>query len=133
MIPSLLFQAYYDADRCYLNGLQKTYVPMFTQLFSQIIHIAWLILMIDVLELDLLGISLANGITQGINLVIMTIYCKSSKDRRIRRSYFFFTKQSFENIGEYVGLMIPSALLNMIEWSAFEIIIIFSGFIDVDT
>jgi MATE family multidrug resistance protein len=104
---------------------------MATMTFTSILHFYWCHLLVNIYDLDVIGVSIATCITYTSNLIVITIYCSLKKD--LKTSFFFPTKESFTKIAEYLKIGIPSALMLCLEWSGYEILLILSGYIDVNS
>ena len=76
----------------------------------------------------------------------MTLYCiwlgrdtdknegYSSEDNLdIKQSFFWFKKETFEDLGEYIKIGIPSCVMLCLEWWSFEVLALIAGYIDVMT
>ena len=79
--------------------------------------------------MGVLGVSLATFITYFCNLTMLTTYCLCSEE--IKGRFFWFTRESFEDIPEYLKISLPSALMLMLEWSSYEIFSLLAGIISV--
>lgn len=76
------------------------------------------------------GVSLATCITYFLNFILITIYATMNKD--LKKSWFFFNKDSTRNIGEYLRIAIPGTLMLVFEWWTFEILTLMAGYMHSD-
>lgn len=68
-------------------------------------------------------------ITYVINITLVTVYCKMRKD--LEESFFFPTKECFENLWDYFKIGLPSSAMLSLEWWSFEIQAILASYISV--
>lgn len=73
---------------------------MYTMIITSTLHLVWCYLLVFYWRLDVVGISLATLITFVLNFLITTVYAR--RDRELRKSFFFFTKESFTELREYL-------------------------------
>ena len=66
---------------------------MTIMIVTTLLHFWWCTFYVNILHLDVFGLSLATFMTYTSNFVIVTVYCNFNKD--LQTSYFFFTKESF--------------------------------------
>ena len=65
---------------------------MTIMIMTTLLHFWWCTFYVNILGMDVLGLSLATFMTYTSNFVFVTIYCNLKKD--LKSSYFFFTKES---------------------------------------
>lgn len=80
---------------------------------ASIYHLAILYVCVFYLNWGMLGCSWGTVFTYAINLVIVTIYCKTQED--LKSSFFFPTKECFENLWDYLRIGLPSSLMLSLE------------------
>lgn len=103
---------------------------MYVMVLTSALHIAWCVLLTSYWKLDVVGVSLATLITYFLNFALITAYSKY--DRDVRKSFFFFTKESFEELGDYLRIGVPSCCMLCLEWWSFEVLALMAGYISVD-
>lgn len=103
---------------------------MYTMILTSFLHLVWCYLLTKVWTFDVVGVSLATLITFFLNFAIITLYCRN--DKEIKKSFFFFTKESFEDLGEYLKIGIPSCCMLCLEWWSFEVLALMAGYISVE-
>jgi multidrug resistance protein, MATE family len=64
-----------------------------------------------------------------MNMLIVTIYCMLQKD--LKESFFFPTKECFEDLWDYMKIGLPSSAMISLEWWSFEIQAILASYISV--
>lgn len=89
----MFFHGLFDANRQYLNALNKTKVAMTTMIFTSVLHFGWCYLFVHIAGWDVTGVSMATFITFFLNFLIITTY--SYHDKELEGMYFFFTKETF--------------------------------------
>jgi Na+-driven multidrug efflux pump len=53
--------------------------------------------------------------------------------KELKSSFFWPTKESFEDLKEYIFIAIPCFLMLFFEWTAYELVMIMAGYIDVNS
>ena len=97
---------------------------------NSLLHIFWCWLFIDFLDLDVIGVGIATMTSYTLNFIAITIVCMCFKT--LKNTFFFFTKESFQDIKEYLIIGIPSALMLCLEWGGFELLSLLASVISVD-
>eukprot|EP00347_Sterkiella_histriomuscorum_P003598 403363675 len=129
MIVALFFSTQFDATRNYLNAVQKSQVITYISIGASIIHVFVLYIMIDTLQMGIIGASIGTIITYSMNSVIVTIYCMMQED--LKESFFFPDRECFENLWEYLKIGVPSAMIISFEYWSFEVQAIYASYISV--
>ena len=102
------------------------------QLLSLIIHLILCYLFVSVFDGREIGAALATNITYFINMIGLELYCCISES--VKQTYIGRPdRRVFLNIGTFLALSIPSALMTCFEWWCFEILAIFAGLIDIES
>jgi MATE family multidrug resistance protein len=105
---------------------------MVTSIVTTVLHLLWCSLLVNYWQLDIIGTSIATFITYTLNFLIITIFCLKTKDSNIRTSFFWFTKETFHKLGEYLKIGLPSATMVCLDWWSFEVLALMAGLISVD-
>lgn len=103
---------------------------MYTMIITSFLHLVWCQILTQVWDLDVVGVSMATLITFFLNFFITTLYCRY--DKEIRKSFFFPTKESFQELGDYLRIGVPSCCMLCLEWWSFEVLALMAGYISVD-
>lgn len=103
---------------------------MYTMIFTSILHFLWCYIFVFDYGWSIFGVSLATIITYFLNFAIITLYCMY--DKEVKESFFFFTKESFKQVGGYLKVGIPSLTMLCLEWWSFEVLAFMAGYISVD-
>ena len=102
---------------------------MIISIITTCLHILWCYLCVYYLAWGLVGAAIATSFTYFLQFVIMTVYCMSAKS--LRTSFFFPTKETFEEIGDYLKEAIPSTCMLIFDWWSFELLAVLAGYISV--
>ena len=103
---------------------------MYIMIVTSFLHFGWCTLFVSYLKLNVEGVAYATIITFFLNFLLITLISKFNK--HLRHSFFFITRESFHNMGEYLKLGLPSCFMLCIEWWSFEVLAIMAGYISVD-
>lgn len=129
LIPAMFFHSQFDATRQYLNSQNKAQMVMYTMIVTSTLHFVWCELFVTRFGWAIYGVSLATIITYFLNLAAITVYCLI--DKEVRQSFFWFTKESFTGLREYLKVGIPSTTMLCLEWWSFEVLALMAGYISV--
>lgn len=110
--------------------MHRSVLVSITMTTTSLLHIFWCYILVYLMKMDVLGASLATLISHTLNFVMITLFCLVSSS--IRQSFFFFTRETWEDFAEYLSISIPSAVMLCLEWGGFEVLIIIAGFISVE-
>ena len=103
---------------------------MTTMIITSSLHLVWCYIFTFHFMWDVVGVSIATLITYFLNFAAITIYC--AYDKEVSKSFFFFNKESFRELGQYLKIGIPSTTMLCMEWWSFEVLAIMAGYISVD-
>ena len=81
------------------------------------------------LKWGIIGASVGTIITYFMNSLLVTVYCMLQKD--LKESFFFPTKECFEDLWDYMRIGLPSSAMISLEWWSFEIQAILASYISV--
>jgi MATE family multidrug resistance protein len=73
------------------------------------------------------GCAIATNVTYVLNFTLQELWVARSET--MQKTYSYPDKRSFQNLGFYLKIGVPGALLTCYEWWAFEILTIFAGMI----
>jgi MATE family multidrug resistance protein len=107
-----------------------TFVPMIITIIAIIFHITLCHILVTFYGFEIIGLAIATSLTYFISFVSITIY--TSLMTEIKEAWFLPNKQTFNGLWEFMVVGIPSVTLQCFEWWAFEVILLFSGFISVE-
>jgi Na+-driven multidrug efflux pump len=75
------------------------------------------------------GLALASVIRELCGYVLLLIYTNNQED--ISEAVFMPDSESFDNLGEQIKLAVPAAIMVMLEWWIWELMILISGYLGV--
>ena len=110
--------------------MERSFLVSVVMVTNSLLHILWCHLLINVSGLGVVGASLATLISFTLNFLMITLFCLSMTD--LRESFFFFTSETCHDLGEYLKIGFPSAIMLCLEWGGLESLIIIAGFISVN-
>ena len=73
---------------------------------------------------------MATILTYFLNMALTTGYCL--RDPTVKRSFFFFTRESFRELGSYLRVGVPSLVMLCLEWWSFEVLAFMAGYISLE-
>ena len=116
----------------FLNNLGKTKVPMFSQISAIILHPVWSYFFVSKSQLNwgIFGTGVAGVITNFTNFSFNLIYTYMIDE--IKDGVFMPDGRSFQQIGEYFRLGVPSAFMFALDVWAGSIVRFASGYLGVD-
>jgi MATE family multidrug resistance protein len=102
---------------------------MFIQIITACLHLFWCYLFVHVFYWDITGVAIATFITYFSNFVIVTIYCYL--DKSLKDMYFFLTKDTFNELLDFLKVGLPSASMICFEWWSYEVLALMAGYISI--
>ena len=128
VLPGLFMNTQFEWLRRFLL-VQGIYNAIMYILAATIwIHVLLLYSLILVLDLKIVGVGIATAITYCLNLTFLTLYIHFKKNLIDRRSWHWFDINWIYKLTAYLKYAIPACSMIVIEWWAFEILILFSGY-----
>ncbi|CDW88643.1 na+-driven multidrug efflux pump [Stylonychia lemnae] len=129
MIPGLIAYMYYDIARQYLIALGQPMIAFYIQVVTALFHIVFCFICIEKFQLPYYYTSYSTSLQFMSNAIIIHLILLLNS--QYKKSWFLGGMETFQNLGEYTKLAIPSAIMLCIEFAGFEILCIVSGFISV--
>ena len=130
LIPAMFFHSQFDATRQYLNSQNKAQIVMYTMIATSTLHFVWCELFVNQWGLSIHGVSYATILTYFLNFLAITVFCRYF-DKDVRKSFFWFTKESFTGLKDYLNVGIPSTTMLCLEWWSFEVLAFMAGYVSV--
>jgi MATE family multidrug resistance protein len=127
--PGLILNGLNDSQRRFLNMTGWTRGPLVIQIIGVVCHIIACWYFVWVKDLAIAGVGYASSTTNFI--IYMSLLGYTASIPEIREAVQMPTMDTFRGIGEYLGLGIPSAAMLCLEWWAFEIMTLITGYIGV--
>ena len=89
-------------------------------LAAAVYHPIILYVLIYPMGMGFLGITWGTFITYFINSILVTVYCGWYRSD-LKESFFFPTKESFEDLWDYFKLGLSSSAMISLEWWSYEL------------
>jgi MATE family multidrug resistance protein len=77
------------------------------------------------------GIGFSRSLTDAFQFFLLTIFL--SRDKEIKDAWFFPTKESLTDMKSFFKIGLPSVIMMGVEFFSFEVIILLSGYISVES
>jgi len=126
LFADFLFVLVFEVNRFYLVAQGAFYVPAYVLMFTTTLHIFWCHLFINVLGLELIGMSLARTVTDASSAALITLYVM--KKNPCPQSWFPWTPECLKELGPFTKEIASHGSSVYAEWIAFEISTIIVGF-----
>ena len=130
LVVALFFQAQFDATRQYLNSIKQSAVITYMMLAASVYHCIILYVLVDVYDYGIYGCSWGTVITYFINSVVVTVYCGWIRTD-LKESFFFPTRECFDNMWDYFKIGLPSSAMISLEWWSFELQAVFASWLGI--
>ena len=105
-------------------------VPLICQVAGTVVHVILCYILVWKMDLEIAGVGIAASISNFIIYICLLQY--SAMIPEIQDAIQWPNKRAFRDIGQYLALGIPSALMLCLEWWAFEVMTLITGYIGVD-
>lgn len=92
LIPGVWALGQFDATKKFLSAQYSTQIPVWTQLFTTILHFFWCYLFITKYGMREVGAALATNITWIANMVISDIIIRIRKDKDYEHMIFWYNR-----------------------------------------
>ena len=112
-----------------LNALGKTYIPLTAVAVSMAFHPLWCYILVTRMHLDIVGIGIADVITNFSMLAINILYTAWSEETK--EVSIMPDRRMFQGIKEYFEIGIPSTLEYALDVWAGSMVVFAAGYIDV--
>ena len=80
--------------------MHKSALVTLTMVTTALLHIFWCFVLVNIAKLGFIGVGLATLISYIFNFTMITLFCTAMTD--LKESFFFFTRETFDNMGEYL-------------------------------
>ena len=112
--------------------VQGVYKPIVYILATSLwTHILGLYIYVILLELEITGVAIATATTFSLNCIGMTLYIHFKKDLIHREAWHLPNMFWISKIPQFLRYGVPSCLMLLFEWWAFEIINVYCGWLGV--
>lgn len=126
MTLDFFFCLFFEVTRFYLVAQNAFYVPAYVLTFTTILHVFWCHLFINVLGLELVGMSLARTITDGTSAALILLYAKYKNP--CPESWYAWDPECTKDLVPFLKEIASHGSSVYAEWIAFEISTILLGF-----
>ncbi|XP_062079869.1 protein DETOXIFICATION 16-like [Humulus lupulus] len=127
LIPSSFAFGFLQCFRSFLQNQNIVYPMVLSSLVATPIHIFCCWILVSKSGLGSSGAALATSVSYWVNALCLALFIKFSSS--CKRTWNGFSKQALRNFLPYVKLAMPSVLMECFKTWAFELLIIFSGFL----
>jgi len=127
LMVDFFFCMLFEVTRFYLVAQNAFYVPAYILTLTTTLHIFWCHLLINVMGLELVGMSIARTITDGTSAILILLYAKYRNP--CPESWFPWTPECLQGLGTFTKDIASHGSSVYAEWIAFEISMIFLGFL----
>lgn len=128
-IPGLILNGLNDSQRRFLNMIELTKIPLICQLIGVSVHICLSWIFVWNMDLGIAGTGYASSLSNLTVYISLLVY--TSQIEHIQEAVQMPNSRTFQGIGEYLSLGIPSAMMLCLEWWAFEAMAVMSGYVGV--
>ncbi|KAI3499472.1 hypothetical protein L1887_35273 [Cichorium endivia] len=125
LIPSIFPYGILQCLFRFLQAQSNTRVLMISTGFTSLFHILVCWILVFKLELGCQGAALSCAVSYWINVLILSFYIKFSP--AFEKTWTGFCKEGMANLGEFLLLSIPSALMVCLEYWSYEFLVFMSG------
>ena len=132
ILPGVFMCVQFECLRRFLT-VQGIYNPvLYILIISLLIHIISLYIYVILLDFEIFGIAIATATTYSLDLIGLTLYVHFKKDLIHKEAWKLPSMFWLSKIPQFLKYGIPSCLMLLFEWWAFEIINIYSGWLGVE-
>ncbi|KAI3759427.1 hypothetical protein L6452_07236 [Arctium lappa] len=125
LIPSIFPYGLLQCQFRFLQAQSNTRVLMISTGFTSLIHILVCWILVFKLGLGCQGAALSCAVSYWINVLILSVYIKFSP--AFDKTWTGFSKEGIANLGDFLVLSIPSALMVCLEYWSYEFLVLMSG------
>jgi multidrug resistance protein, MATE family len=132
-LPGCLIYGLFESTRRYLqaHGIYNPILIMWS--WSVVVHIAANYILVNVLDYGLEGVAIGTCLCYASNYIFSTIYITIYDDCIPSSFAFSIPPNLFKKTWEYLKYGIPSCIILLLEWWTYEILTIYSGWLDVNS
>lgn len=131
VMPGVFACAQFDTLRRFLQAMGIFHIQMIFLWTTMAIHVLFSYIFVIKYEMGIEGAGIATCITFWLDLILLTAYVQLKQNIVPKDSWHFFNKDSFKDLIHSIKIGIPSALMGIMDWIAFELLGVFSGWISI--
>lgn len=121
-IFSILFEVQSDLNFVYINVIGKSYFNLISIIVPTILHTFWCFLILKIFGLGIQSLAFVMIFTQFTIMSIGSSYIYILKP--LKESIFFFSKETFQELGQILKMSASSCLMLFFEWCGMEVLVI---------
>lgn len=125
LIPSIFPYGLLQCQIRFLQTQNNMKLLMISTSFASILHVLFCWILVSRFGFGSSGAALSIAISYWINVVILGIYINLS--RTCERTWTGFSKDGVRDLGAFLALGIPSALMVCLEYWSYEFLVLLSG------
>jgi len=129
-LPGLYIKGLADCQMRLLNNFGMTSISFYSGLICIVLHGVWCYYFVGVLGLGIVGIGIANVCSSTVQLVALLLFTHAQPD--FQEALYIPSLRQVCQVYDYITLAIPGTLMLMLDWGAFEILVLISGLIGVN-
>ncbi|KAJ0755149.1 putative multi antimicrobial extrusion protein [Helianthus annuus] len=127
LIPSIFPYGLLQCQIRFLQTQNNLKPLMISTGFASLFHVGCCWILVSKFGFGSSGAALSVAISYGVNVVILCMYIKVS--RTCERTWVRFSKEGVRDLGGFLALGIPSALMVCLEHWTYEFLVLLSGFL----
>jgi len=127
LVLDFFFAMIFEINRFYLVAQGAFYVPAYVLMFTTTLHIFWCHIFINVMGLELIGMSIARTVTDATSAALIMLYVKMRNP--CPQSWFPWTPECLKELSPFTKEIASHGSSVYAEWIAFEISTIIVGFL----
>jgi len=128
-LPGLFFSGMADCQRRFLCNFKKNNYCFISGLIGISLHGLWCYIFVFKYELAIVGIGIANVFSNAIIFGSLLVFTHHQDD--LEEALQMPDSRIFRGLNSYFILAFPSTLMLILDWGAFEILVLISGFLGV--
>ncbi|KAI3785803.1 hypothetical protein L1987_44928 [Smallanthus sonchifolius] len=125
LIPSIFPYGLLQCQIRFLQTQNNLKPLMISTGLASLLHVGCCWILVSKLGFGSSGAALSVAISYGVNVAILSIYIKLS--RTCERTWVGFSKEGVRDLGEFLALGVPSALMVCLEQWSYEFLVLLSG------
>jgi hypothetical protein len=130
LIPYTIFSLQYNTSSRYLQSMNIFLPSMMVTMCTTFLHPIWCYIFAILFNLGIRGIALSMGITSILNFILINVYIENYKPYPKSSESLKLENLEWHRIYDFIKLGISSGIIFCSDWLGFEIIILFSGYLN---